>query len=46
MGSIRAKAIADYRTEHGNFNSVDDLGNVPGIGPKLLDEIRDHVKVQ
>jgi competence protein ComEA len=46
IGSIRAKAIVDFRTEHGTFNSVDDLRNVPGIGPKLLDEIRDHVKVE
>jgi competence protein ComEA len=46
IGSIRAKAIVDYRTEHGQFYSIDDLRNVPGLGAKLLDAIRDHVKVE
>ena len=33
-----AKAIVTYRTEHGDFKSLDDLKKVPGIDVKVLDE--------
>ena len=31
-----AQRILDWRTEHGRFTSVDELGEVSGIGDKLL----------
>jgi competence protein ComEA len=45
IGSTRAQAIVEYRQEHGRFLAVDDLKQVPGIGPKMLDQIRDKVTV-
>ena len=41
----KAAAILQYRTEHGAFQSVDDLDNVPGIGPATLANIRALVSV-
>jgi competence protein ComEA len=35
VGAKRAEAIVKYRTEHGAFQSADDLAKVPGIGPKI-----------
>ena len=37
VGPSTAKKIIDYRTQHGNFKSVDELDNVKGIEPKKLD---------
>ena len=45
IGSTRAEAIVAYRKEHGRFLQVEDLKNVPGIGVKMLDQIRDKVTV-
>ena len=46
IGSTRAQAIVQYRQEQGRFLKVDDLKNVPGFGVKLVDQIKDKVKVQ
>ncbi len=45
IGEKKAAAIVDYRMDHGNFNSVEELTNVKGIGDKLLTKLRDKVKV-
>jgi competence protein ComEA len=45
VGPATAQKILGYRTEHGGFGSVDELGQVPGIGPKRLAALRDHVRV-
>jgi competence protein ComEA len=45
IGPAKAKAIVEYRTEHGAFQSVDDLSKVKGIGPKILSGIKDKVSV-
>lgn len=39
VGPVTAKAIVDYRDEHGLFSSVEDLLLVPGIGEATLDGI-------
>lgn len=36
IGPTKAKAITQYRQEHGPFKSVDDLKKVSGIGDKTL----------
>jgi competence protein ComEA len=36
IGPAKAAAIVKYRQEHGAFQSVDDLGKVPGVGDKTL----------
>lgn len=40
VGPGLAQKILDYRTEHGGFRSIDELGEVPGIGEKRLESLR------
>jgi competence protein ComEA len=44
VGPATARKIIEWRTEHGGFSSVEDLGQVPGIGPKKLAALRDRVQ--
>jgi len=46
IGPKLAKRIETYRNTHGLFANVDDLTNVPGIGPAILNRIRDLVYVE
>jgi competence protein ComEA len=45
VGPSTAKAIISYRTKKGLFSKVEDLLNVPGIGPAKLAALRDQVTV-
>ncbi|BAJ76333.1 DNA uptake protein [Microbacterium testaceum StLB037] len=45
VGPAIADRIIAWRKENGRFTSVDDLGSVPGIGQKMLDGLRDLVRV-
>jgi competence protein ComEA len=45
VGPSTAKAIIAYRTKKGLFSKVEDLLNVPGIGPAKLAALRDQVTV-
>ena len=45
VGPATAQKILDYRTAHGGFGSVEDLGEIPGIGEKRLAALRDKVRV-
>lgn len=45
VGPATAAAIIEYRAQNGGFRSVDDLDQVPGIGPKTMEELRDAVTV-
>ncbi|MBN2689307.1 MAG: helix-hairpin-helix domain-containing protein [Gammaproteobacteria bacterium] len=36
IGIKKADAIVKYRTEHGNFKSLNDLTKIKGIGQKFL----------
>jgi len=40
IGPAKARAIVEHRERYGPFRSVDDLLNVKGIGPKLLERVR------
>ena len=46
IGAKKAQAIIDYRTANGSFHSLEDLGKVKGIGPKMLEKLRDLVIFQ
>jgi len=46
IGEVKARAIIEYREEHGPFNSIEDLLNVKGIGPKTLEKIRDYIVLE
>ncbi len=45
VGPATAQKILDYRQQHGGFGSVEELGQVSGIGDKRLAALRDHVRV-
>ncbi|OGT09901.1 MAG: hypothetical protein A2X77_04855 [Gammaproteobacteria bacterium GWE2_42_36] len=45
IGPKRAEDIVAYRSEHGDFKSVDDLSQVKGLGKKRLEKIASQVTV-
>jgi competence protein ComEA len=45
VGPVLAQRIVDWRTEHGRFDSVDQLQEVSGIGPSRLADLRSLVTV-
>ena len=42
IGPSLAGAIVAYRTKHGPFSSLDELEEVPGIGPAKVSQLRSH----
>src|SRR5579875_465383 len=46
VGENLARRIEAYRTEHQGFRSVEELRQVSGIGPKVLEKLRPHVYVE
>ena len=42
---VLAQRILDWRSAHGRFSSVDELGEVSGIGEKLLAQLTPKVTV-
>ncbi len=44
IGPVLAQRIIEYRQTVGPFQSVDDLLHVKGIGPALMEKIRDLVE--
>jgi competence protein ComEA len=45
VGLSKAKAIVEYRTKHGPFQSVDDLSLVKGIGERTVEKNRSDIQV-
>ena len=45
VGPATAQKILDYREEHGGFGTVEELGEVPGIGDVRLATLRELVTV-
>jgi competence protein ComEA len=45
VGPVLAGRIMAWRAQHGRFTSVDELAEVPGIGPKMLERLRPLVRV-
>jgi len=46
VGEVRAQAILARRSEQGGFESVEQLVEVKGIGPALLERLRPHLAVK
>lgn len=40
IGEKKAQAILDYRTQHGSFKTLADLGNIKGFTPKFMDNLQ------
>ncbi len=45
VGPVLAQRILDWRTEHGRFTTVDELGEVSGIGEKTFAQLQPKVTV-
>lgn len=45
IGPAKAAAIIQYREEIGSFSSIEELVEVPGIGEKTLEAIRDSLSL-
>lgn len=45
IGPVTAAAIVAWRDANGRFSSVEQLGDVDGIGPARLEKLRDRVHV-
>ncbi|WP_150923271.1 MULTISPECIES: ComEA family DNA-binding protein, partial [Bacteria] len=45
IGPAKAKAIADYRQQHGAFKSVEELKNVKGIGEGIFSKLKAEATV-
>lgn len=43
VGEVFAQRILSYREKNGPFESLEDLENVPGIGEKRLEELKDYL---
>lgn len=46
IGEAKASAIIDYRAENGDFTSIEELLDVPGIGESLYNKVKDYVYVE
>jgi competence protein ComEA len=45
IGPTKAQAIVDYRTQNGNFKSIEDIQKVKGIKAGTFAKIKDYIKV-
>ena len=43
VGEKKALAIVEYREKNGGFKTVDELMNVKGIGPKLVEKNKERL---
>lgn len=45
IGEAKAQAIIEYRTEHGRFNSIEELKNISGIKDGVYNKVKDSITV-
>lgn len=45
IGEVKASAIVEYRSQHGAFQSLDDLESVYGIGPQTASRIAPYIEI-
>lgn len=46
IGPVLAQRILDYRSEHGSFETIEQVKAVKGIGDALFDQIKETITVQ
>ncbi len=45
VGETRAEAIIAYREQNGSFKSVEELADVRGVGPSIVEKNMDNLSV-
>ncbi|XID74632.1 ComEA family DNA-binding protein [Alkanindiges sp. WGS2144] len=45
VGPAKARAIVEYRQQHGKFKTIEDLLQVRGVGPATLSKNRDRLRI-
>nr|WP_318539024.1 ComEA family DNA-binding protein [Terribacillus saccharophilus] len=45
IGEAKAQAIITFREENGPFTSIEQLTEVPGIGEKSLENMKDQISL-
>ena len=45
IGQSKAEAIIKYREENGNFNTIEDIQKVSGLGGTIYSKIKDYITV-
>lgn len=45
IGESKAQAIIEYRETNGPFTTIEQIQNVPGIGPGIFEDIKDLIMV-
>lgn len=45
IGESKASVIIQYREEHGMFQTIEELMDIPGIKQGVFDKIKDNIKV-
>lgn len=45
IGESKAEAIIEYREKNGNFQKIEDIKNVSGIGDAVYEKIKDNITV-
>lgn len=45
IGESKAKDILDYREQHGSFQAVEELMQIPGIKERVFEKIKDQITV-
>ena len=46
VGEKRAEAIIAYRDDHGPFKSIEELANVSGVGPSIVESNMDNLSLK
>jgi competence protein ComEA len=45
VGPVLASRIIEYRQSHGSFRSFEDVDLVSGVGPSLLNTLKEHASI-
>ena len=46
IGEKLAENIISYRIEHGFYQSIEEIKNVPKIGDSIFEKIKDYITIQ